>query len=84
MTQFRHGAYWTGLALALLVSPAIVVFAVPFGYGICSDLVATTWLAPAALTLAALIGVNAVRRSAVRAQLAEVETVSAQAAKSIT
>jgi hypothetical protein len=51
-----------GIALALLLSPAIVALGVPFGYGIVGDLVASPWLAPLALGAAAAIGGNAWRR----------------------
>lgn len=80
MTRFRNCACWAGFGAALLLSPAILVFAAPFGYGICSDLAATTWLVPAAaLAGAAAVAMKAVRRTAIRAQ-----AVTAQAAKSIT
>jgi hypothetical protein len=50
-------------AVALLLSPALVVFAVPIGYGVLGDLIATAWLAPMALIMAAAIAFNAARRA---------------------
>jgi hypothetical protein len=50
-----------------MLSPAIVVFAAPFGYGILRDLMATAWLAPVSLTVAAAIALNAMRRGALQA-----------------
>jgi hypothetical protein len=58
----KHCAGWTLAGVALLVSPVLVVFGVPFGYGIVGDLVATEWLAPLALAIAAAIALNAARR----------------------
>ena len=79
MHKFLDSAKLGAAALALVMSPAIVVFAVPFGYGIGSDIVGTVGTAPASLTLAALIALNAWRRAPARAP------VPAQAAaKSIT
>jgi hypothetical protein len=64
METLKRYACRTLAAIALLLSPALVVFAVPFGYGVLGDLIATAWLAPLALTLAAAIAFNAVRRAA--------------------
>lgn len=51
----------------MLLSPAIAVFAAPFGYGIIRDLTATAWLAPVSLIIAAVIALNAMRRGALQA-----------------
>lgn len=67
MKQFRSYTRWTGMGLVLLLSPAIVVFGAPLGYGILVDLLATAWLAPVALMLAAAIAFNAMRRGALQA-----------------
>jgi hypothetical protein len=67
MKRFCSCARWTGLGLALMLSPALVVFAAPFGYGILRDLMATAWLAPVSLTVAAAIALNAMRRGALQA-----------------
>lgn len=65
--MLKSGAGWVLASLALILSPAVVVFAAPFGYGICRDLVATAWLAPLALALAATIAFNAMRRRTAQA-----------------
>jgi hypothetical protein len=62
------------VALAMLLSPAIVALGAPFAYGIASDLLASRWLALVAVTGAALIAGYALRR----------RLVYAAAAKSIT
>lgn len=67
MSTLRRCAVWLVAGLGLLVSPAAVCFAAPFGYGVLSDLVATAWLAPASLSLAALIAFNAARRASAQA-----------------
>lgn len=51
----------------MLLSPAIAVFAAPLGYGIIRDLMATAWLAPVSLIIAAAIALNAMRRGALQA-----------------
>jgi hypothetical protein len=63
METLKRCAGWALAAVALLMSPVLVVFAAPFGYGIVGDLVATAWLAPLALTIAAAIAFNAARRA---------------------
>jgi hypothetical protein len=71
MTQFRQWAGWAVVVVALLLSPAILVFAPPFTYGFCTDLARSPWLAPTALLTAAALALNAVRRNAVKAQTAK-------------
>ena len=63
METLKRYAGWTLAGVALLMSPVLLVFAVPFGYGMVGDLVATAWLAPLALTIAAAIALNAARRA---------------------
>jgi hypothetical protein len=62
MKTWKCCAGWILVGFVLLMSPVLLVFAVPFGYGIIGDLVATAWLAPLALTLAGAIAFNAARR----------------------
>ena len=63
-----------GVALAMLLSPAIVALGAPFAYGIAGDLLASRWLALVTVAGAALIVGYAFRR----------RLVYAAAAKSIT
>jgi hypothetical protein len=65
METLKRCAGWTLAGFALLMSPVLLVFAVPFGYGIVGDLIATAWLAPLALAIAAAIAFNAARRRVV-------------------
>jgi len=69
MEILKRYARWTTLGLALLLSPAVVVFAAPLGCGIIGDLLATAWLAPVSLTLAAIIALNAARRGSFQAAM---------------
>lgn len=67
MNRLCNCARGTALGLALMLSPAVVVFAAPFGYGAFRDLAATPWLAPMSLIVAAAVALNAMRRGAVHA-----------------
>ena len=63
---------WAAAAVAIVLSPALVALGVPLGYGVACDVVASPWLAPLALALAAGIAINARRRrEALRAAEAE-------------
>jgi hypothetical protein len=66
----RYGRCAAAGLLALL-SPAILVLGVPFGYGIVCDIVASRWLAPAAAVAAVGIALGAWRRRVVYAAAAK-------------
>jgi hypothetical protein len=53
---------WTkaiGAVVAIVVSPAVLIFAVPFAVGITRDMLSATGLLPALITVACAIGFGA-------------------------
>jgi hypothetical protein len=64
LSRVIHYGGWAGAALLIVLSPVLIAFGAPFAYGIGSDLVATAWLTPIALILAATVLMNSLRRNA--------------------